>query len=225
MAGENPVTIEPLDPQQPTPDGPPEAPASTAAAAQAPSQARPPVALQATLSRQGRTLAALREAAGVDKGIDDAELIEAVRSRFSQPAVHPAMDESMDESLVKEWAAITEAKWGLVEASRGKAVAGGIRQLMEVALTTGDPQALASAFDQVVKAMGPQAPPAQPPVNGQAPAGQPAPDGADIEMEAPHGGFGLRQPSKPLSDGLEGSGNTREGARRFLSALTGRAPG
>ena len=168
--------------------------------------------LHAGFTRKSMALASIRDELGLPKSTPDAQILDAVRA-LRQPR---GVEAITDPELAQQYARLDEQRWTLVERTYGREIADPLRQLRDVAMTTGDPEEMAAAFWEAVQAYQAvaQPAPAAPAAAAAAPQAQPEP-----EVEIGDGDDNIlarRRLAPDITEGLGQSGDTLTAARRIF---------
>lgn len=175
--------------------------------------------LHAGFTQRSQTVAAAKTRLGLEKSATDQELLAALDAKLAPPA-----QQSDDPAVQRQLDDLRDRQWRFVEQTYGVEIADQVRSIRSLALTTDDPADLAAAIYESRTATAPPAPsepPAQEaaPPEGQAPEGEQGPppeEGLAVGEPAGANPLGVKVAPQAITEGLKGTGNMREAARRLF---------
>lgn len=172
-------------------------------------------ALHAGFTQKSQALSAIRDELGLPKTTPDTQVLDAIKALRRPRGPEAAVS---DPELAAQYAALDEQRWSLVARTYGTEWTDALRHVRDVALTTGDPEEMAAALWEAIQQAQASA---QQPAAAAAPAQAAAQATTEEASEPEIGDSGpntlARRPAPTtVTEGLEGSGNMLEAARRLF---------
>lgn len=164
-------------------------------------------------------LSAIRDELGLPKSTPDEQLLDAVRAA-RRPKLRDIPD---DPDLQARYETLIDQQWAYAEKLYGKDVTDAVRRIRDLALTTDDPEAMTAAFWELREAQGTPPPATAPAAPEEPQAEAAAQEQVPPVLEMGDGSvneLGRKPIPTNITEGLKGSGNLKEAARRLFGGST-----